>query len=709
MERSLGASANDYDLYLTNSSGSRVLTSSTDTQNGAGNPTEVVEYTNNGLSDTFVYVVVARASGAARHLKIVGWGNGWFTEYSTAAGSTYGHPTGLNVIGCGAIPASSPNTIETFSSRGPVRIDFPSLSYRNKPDLCGADGVSVTGNGGFETPFYGTSAATPHVAGVCALIWSHDPSMSNTTVRNLIQSTAVDLGSPGYDTTYGYGRADAVNAANALGSCTGTVSISASPSADGTVSGGGNFSCGDTSTVVATPNTGFVFVNWTESGSAVATAASFSFTVTGNRTLVANFAVAPPHYTISVAASPPAGGTVSGGGSYPGGGSVTVTATPATGYVFTNWTESGAQVSTSSTYYFTATGNRTLVANFTTAPVTAAPTIYPDGGTFTNSTQVSLSCSTLGATITYTTNGNAPTSASTPYTGPFTLSGSATVKAVAVASGLAASPVAAAGFTIDFTYLVTTSSSPPSGGTTSGDGSYPSNTTVTTRATPNPGYLFHNWTENGNLLTASQNLQFTITENRSLVANFSLIPTVATPSISPNAGTFTGSVQVTLSCSTVGAAITYTADGNTPTAGSAPYAGPFTLTNSATVKVAAFASGYNNSAVASAAFTVVPLYSLTIEANGATTSVEVEPAGTAVTAVSPPPPDGEQFSYWSGDATGTTDPITITLNADTTLVANYEACPTRQTAPCGPSVPVCGLATLLLLRLMRPRRQLRRN
>ena len=50
------------------------------------------------------------------------------------------------------------------------------------------------------------------------------------------------------------------------------------------------------------------------------------------------------------------------------GGSVTVVATPNAGYTFTNWTEGGAQVSATASYTFTATADRTLVANFIVTP-----------------------------------------------------------------------------------------------------------------------------------------------------------------------------------------------------------------------------------------------------------------------------------------------------------------------------------------------------
>src|SRR5207253_1808931 len=93
-------------------------------------------------------------------------------------------------------------------------------------------------------------------------------------------------------------------------------------------------------------------------------------------------------YTISVSASPSAGGTVSGGGGYASGSSVTVTATPNSGFGFVSWTENQSVVSTSSSYTFTAGANRTLTANF--APIIqvtvktsiSGPTFTVDGSTY---------------------------------------------------------------------------------------------------------------------------------------------------------------------------------------------------------------------------------------------------------------------------------------------------------------------------------------
>lgn len=61
----------------------------------------------------------------------------------------------------------------------------------------------------------GTSQATPYVAGLAALVWSISPGLTNDQVQGVIQTTAVDLGSAGWDNIFGWGR---INAGAALAS-----------------------------------------------------------------------------------------------------------------------------------------------------------------------------------------------------------------------------------------------------------------------------------------------------------------------------------------------------------------------------------------------------------------------------------------------------------------------------------------------------------
>jgi hypothetical protein len=120
--------------------------------------------------------------------------------------------------------------------------------------------------------------------------------------------------------------------------------------------------------VTATAKSGYTFANWTQSGVVVWSSASYTFTLTGSRTLVANFKQNTVNCTISLSASPSAGGTWSGNGTFPSGSSRTVTATAKSGYTFANWTQSGIVVWPSASYTFTLTSSRTLVANFTAVP-----------------------------------------------------------------------------------------------------------------------------------------------------------------------------------------------------------------------------------------------------------------------------------------------------------------------------------------------------
>jgi hypothetical protein len=104
-------------------------------------------------------------------------------------------------------------------------------------------------------------------------------------------------------------------------------------------------------------------------------------------------------------------------------------------------------------------------ASFTyTVETVATPVIAPNGGElkYGNNT-VTIACATDGATIYYTTNGATPTTSSTKYTGAFTLTSNATVKAIAVKTGWNNSSVASA----SFTYTVETVATPviaPNGG-----------------------------------------------------------------------------------------------------------------------------------------------------------------------------------------------------------------------------------------------------
>ena len=218
----LGASANDYDLYVLDSTGNTVVSSSTTIQNGTQDPFEIVSPPNVGER-----VVVVLANGAARFLHIRSFGGQLAIN---TAGSIVGHAGATNAFACAAVDihtaypnpfsGGAANPVEYFSSDGPRQVfynadgtpitpgNFLSTGgyVRLKPDISAADGVSTTlpDYSGLN-PFYGTSAAAPHAAAIAALLKSYNPSLTPSQVRAILTSTALDNEAPGYDFNGGYG------------------------------------------------------------------------------------------------------------------------------------------------------------------------------------------------------------------------------------------------------------------------------------------------------------------------------------------------------------------------------------------------------------------------------------------------------------------------------------------------------------------------
>ena len=145
-----------------------------------------------------------------------------------------------------------------------------------------------------------------------------------------------------------------------------TITATANPTDGGMVIGSGTYQEGQQCTLIATANSGYDFVNWTENGTEVSSDLSFTFAVNANRNVVANFIPqASQNYTITVTANPSVGGMVSGGGTYQQGQTCTVNAVANMGYSFENWIENGTICSMDESYTFIVNGDRDLVAVFT--------------------------------------------------------------------------------------------------------------------------------------------------------------------------------------------------------------------------------------------------------------------------------------------------------------------------------------------------------
>src|SRR5207249_35127 len=191
-----------------------------------------------------------------------------------------------------------------------------------------------------------------------------------------------------------------------------------------------------------------------------------------------------------------------------------------------------------------------------------APTFNPPGGSFVGSVTVTLSTTTSGASIYYTTDGSTPTTASTPYTGPVPLTTTTTLRAMAAASGMSNSSVTSA------TYTIVQPAAPPTfnpaGGTfagsvavtlstaTSGATTYTTDgSTPTTASTPYTGPVPLTTTTTLKAMAAASGMS-----NSSVTsATYTIVQPAAPPTFNPAGGTFAGSVAVTLSTATSGASI----------------------------------------------------------------------------------------------------------------------------------------------------------
>ncbi len=302
------------------------------------------------------------------------------------------------------------------------------------------------------------------------------------------------------------------------------ITATVNPTESGTVTGTGTYNHFETCTLVATPNTGYHFLNWTKDGVVVSTDATYSFTVTEAASFVANFQI--NSYEITATANPTEGGTVAGGGTFNHFETCTLTATANTGYTFINWTKDGVEVSTEATYSFTVTEGGNYVANFQINSYGITATANPaEGGTITGAgTYNHFETCTLVATanegytfVNWTLNGD---EVSTETSISFTVTGAAAY---------------VANFQLN-SYEITVSVNLAEGGTADGAGTFNHFETCTLTATPSTGYHFVNWTLNGEVVSTDANYSFTVTSGGNYVANFQINSYQIAATANPTAG-----------------------------------------------------------------------------------------------------------------------------------------------------------------------------
>jgi PKD repeat protein len=233
---------NDHDIVLVDATGNVYFAISANDNVTTREGWEVLQFENAavlGHGEKFALIItyddVDSQEPPATLLKTVIFGSASFDEHDTASSTLIGHANaaGANAVGAAFFAETpefgvAPPEPEPFSSAGGTPILFntngtprSTAEIRFKPEITAVDGVNTTfffsdsyGNDGIDD-FFGTSAAAPHAAAIAALLLEARPGATPQQIGSALQSSAIDMGIPGFDFDTGAGlvQADAAIAA----------------------------------------------------------------------------------------------------------------------------------------------------------------------------------------------------------------------------------------------------------------------------------------------------------------------------------------------------------------------------------------------------------------------------------------------------------------------------------------------------------------
>lgn len=410
-----------------------------------------------------------------------------------------------------------------------------------------------------------------------------------------------------------------------------TITAVPDDNAHGSVTGGGSYAYNTTATLTATPAEHYQFAQWSDGN----TDNPRTVTVTGNATYTAQFS--PMNYTITAVPDNNTHGSVTGGGSYAYGTTATLTATPATGYEFTQWNDGNND----NPRTVTVTGNATYTASFSSETYSLTVNAQANGTATGSGNYEYGSTATLTATPDEGYHFLQWNDGNTQNPRTVTVTGNATYTA---------------SFEIN-SYTITISSANNAQGSATGGGTYTHGQTVTATAIANSGYMFSRWSNNA----TTNPYQFTATENATLVAHFAEIPanfyTINvlsednTMGIGNGSGSYEeGSVISISATANTGYYFTMWSDGNTQNPRTV------TVTGDATYTARFAAEQYQ--------LTVLPDNSLHGSANGSGTYNYGQQVSISATANT-----GYHFTQWNDG--NTQNPRTVTVTGAATYTAQF--------------------------------------
>jgi hypothetical protein len=556
---------------------------------------------------------------------------------------------------CGAISATCPS----LGPSGPLHQWYWQTNFNS---LTGTGGVSVSMSSiAMPAPGSGTGGiAVTSINGVPTPTVTVTPFATDITTTQGLVVTVVVKGASGSPTPTGSVTLTSgtyTSAATVLSGGSATISIPAGFLATGT----------DTVTAVYKPDNGSAATFSVSSGFAEVTVTVPLLMPTVTVTPTSSSIMSAQQLPVTIAVSggtgdPTPTGTVTlSSGKY--NSSITsLTAGTTSITIVANSLSAGSDTltadytpdSNSSATYGSSYGTSSPVT-VTLSPPTATPTFSPGAGTYNTTQTVTISDTAQGATVYYTTNGTTPTTSSAVYGGTISVSSTDTLEAVAVAPNYSPSATASATYIIspaftgpgiesvsailpEQTQTITITGAgfgthaPYSGN--SADINFVDNSGVTWSAgtgTDLVGLSISSWTDSqivlagftgsygfaGWALSSGDNISISIWNAQSGAGPYickniivgagpttcGALPAAATPTFNVAAGTYTSVQTVTITDGTPNATIYYAING-TPTTASTKYTGPVIVSSSETLEAIATATGYSNSAVQSAAYTV---------------------------------------------------------------------------------------------------------
>lgn len=316
---------------------------------------------------------------------------------------------------------------------------------------------------------------------------------------------------------------------------------------------------------------------------------------------------------------------------------------------------------------FTVHSGSSIQVDIVDQAVVAVPVFTPNGGTYATAQNVTITSATPGAAIKYTTDGSTPTSASPTYTGPISVTATATIKAIATKAGMTDSAVASATYTIgsdsgasNLALIKPAMASSSIAGNVA-DAAFDGNSGTRWESEfSDPQWIYvdlgtnhtvtgvrlhwetasaraykiqvstdaSDWTDaytqaygTGNTeditfdpVTAryvrmhgterTTDYGYSLWEFEVFGQTTPLPPKASAPVFTPAPGTYTSAQSVTLTSATAGATIKYTTDGSTPTQASATYTGPIQVPATTTIKAIAVKPDMTNSDIVTGTYTI---------------------------------------------------------------------------------------------------------